>query len=245
VRESGDDALASQEHGMTSKRLSRILSHAAYGDDAAGTPGRLCRACVEELGVSGAALAVVFAGESKGTFGVSDELTAAMEDLQFTLGEGPSFDAASSGQPVLEPRLAESGRWPVFGREAAAVGVAAAFGIPLTIGAASFGSLDLYRDQPGPLPENVLADATVVAGVAAAMVRTWLSEVPLGPGAGLVDRLAGNRAVVHQAAGMLSIQLGMSLAEALVALRARSYAASRSVGELATDIVSGALRFDR
>jgi hypothetical protein len=77
------------------------------------------------------------------------------------------------------------------------------------------------------------------------LVASSLSEVPLRPDLGLLEDLAGHRAVVHQAAGMLSVQLGVSLAEGLVALRARSYADGRPVGDLATEVVSRRLRFEK
>ena len=160
---------------MTSDRLGRILSQGALGDDPAGVGGRLCRACVKELEVVGAALAVVVAGENRGTLGASDDWTAAVEELQFTLGEGPGLDAATGGHPVLEPWLAGSDRWPQFGREAASAGVGAVFAVPLAIGAARFGALDLYRDRPGHLGDGPFADAVAVAAVATVMVANALS----------------------------------------------------------------------
>jgi hypothetical protein len=51
------------------------------------------------------------------------------------------------------------------------------------------------------------------------------------------------RAQVHQAAGMISVQLGVSLAEALVRLRARAFAEDRLIAEVAADVVARRLRF--
>jgi len=58
--------------------------------------------------------------------------------------------------------------------------------------------------------------------------------------AGLVDR----RAVVHQAAGMISVQLDVDVAEALLRLRARAYALDRPMADVAADVVARRLRFD-
>ena len=49
--------------------------------------------------------------------------------------------------------------------------------------------------------------------------------------------------VVHQAAGMVMVQLDSSVEEALVRLRAAAYADGRPVADLATDVVQGDLRF--
>ena len=47
-----------------------------------------------------------------------------------------------------------------------------------------------------------------------------------------------DRAEVHQAAGMVSVQAGVSLGEALVLLRARAFASERAVVELARDVLA-------
>ena len=50
--------------------------------------------------------------------------------------------------------------------------------------------------------------------------------------------------MVYQATGMISVQLGVSLAEALARLRAHAFAASAAVGDVAGEVVSRRLRFD-
>ena len=53
------------------------------------------------------------------------------------------------------------------------------------------------------------------------------------------------RMVVHQAAGMAMVQLGTSLPEALVRLRATAFAEGISINDLATDLVSRRRRLAR
>ena len=45
---------------------------------------RLCRACVELLGVDGAAVSLMRDGTTVGTFGCSGELSRRLDELQFT-----------------------------------------------------------------------------------------------------------------------------------------------------------------
>ncbi len=52
------------------------------------------------------------------------------------------------------------------------------------------------------------------------------------------------RAVVHQATGMISAQLGCAMGEALVRLRGRAFATERPIELVAADVVAGQLRFD-
>jgi hypothetical protein len=49
---------------------------------------------------------------------------------------------------------------------------------------------------------------------------------------------------VHQATGMISVQLGVSLAEALLRLRAHAYGQDRPVADVAADVVGRRMRFD-
>ncbi|MBA3303210.1 MAG: GAF and ANTAR domain-containing protein [Actinomycetota bacterium] len=228
-------------------RLARILDVLVDGEgsDPRRALDRLCRACVQELEVTGAGLALIFGGGHRGTIGVSDGRVARVEELQFTLGEGPCLDAHESGRPVLEARLAESSRWPTFGPEAVEAGVAAVFSVPLRRGAARFGVLDLYCDAPGPLGPGVLADAVAVAEAATTLVTEVQARAPSGSLPDLLGELAEQRAVVHQATGMVSVQLGVTLEEALVALRARSYSEGRTVGIVATEVVTRLVRFNQ
>ncbi len=84
-------------------------------------------------------------------FGRSDDVVGGLEDLQFTLGEGPGIDAHTSGRPVFEPHLAESTLWPVFAAAAEEAGMLACFAFPLSVGAIRLGALDLYRGRSGSL----------------------------------------------------------------------------------------------
>jgi AmiR/NasT family two-component response regulator len=52
------------------------------------------------------------------------------------------------------------------------------------------------------------------------------------------------RAELFQAQGMVMVQLGVSLADALARIRAHAYATNRPLREVAADIVARRLRFD-
>jgi hypothetical protein len=126
-----------------------------------------------------------------------------------------------------------------------AAGARAIFALPLQVGAIRVGVLSLYRARPGPLPVGELADVLVFADVALHLLLDSASGISDSPAykpllAGLSDR----RAVVYQATGMISVQLGVSLDEALARLRAHAFAASAVLGDVADDVVSRRLRFD-
>jgi hypothetical protein len=114
-------------------------------------------------------------------------------------------------------------------------GVRAVFGFPLRVGTVRLRALNLYRDWPGPLSADQHADALVVAGVAA----RWVLDVQAHAAPGvLADELqVGDfHFVVHNAAGMVSMQLGVSVTEALIRLRAYAFSRDRQLEDIARDV---------
>jgi hypothetical protein len=198
--------------------------------------------CAEVLGVTGVAVSVPLAGGGDVVWR-TEGVSVRLDDLQFTLGQGPGVDAAASGELVLEPDLGAvpPGRWPVFTPAALELGVRAVFAVPLQIGAIRMGVLLAQRDAPGPMAGRVLSDMLVFADAATEALLgsvtgssepQWLSLQP-----------SGYRAEVHQATGMISVQLGVSQSEALVRLRAHAFSERRAVAEVAADVVARRMRF--
>jgi GAF domain/ANTAR domain len=233
---------------MSNPRIGQILSRItdARALDAA-LPARLCAECLSVLPVSGVALALMSdAGPSGVVLAATDERARQLEELQFALDEGPCVEASRSDHPVLHPELTASGsaRWPRYGAAALDADVHAIFAFPLRVGAIRLGVLDLYRDTTGPLSTVELADASAFAD-AATVVLLYLQDHP-GPD-GERSALTGpidSRAEVHQATGMIAVQLGVSLAEALLRLRAHVYDSGQSVTDVAAEVVARRLHFD-
>ena len=65
---------------------------------------------------------------------------------------------------------------------------------------------------------------------------------PAGTLAADLDDAVAYRAEIHQASGMVSIQLQVPVAEALVRIRAHAFADGRPLGAVAADIVARRLR---
>jgi hypothetical protein len=207
---------------------------------------RICRACVDGLDVDGAAISLLTAGAARQTLAATDALAELLEDLQFTFNEGACMEAARTGNPVLVGDLRHSGeveRWPMF---AAAVlersAVRAVFALPLQWGAVNLGVLDLYRLQPGALDDAQLRDA-IAAADAAALMMLGLRTDPDQGGVDWLDHAVAHRAEIHQAAGMVSVQLDVTVAEALARMRAHAFVHDRLLIDVACDVVARRLMF--
>lgn len=99
-----------------------------------------------------------------------------------------------------------------------------------------------YRDQPGPLSDDQHADALVMADVAARWVLDVQADAPAGAMAHELETVADFHFVVHNAAGMVTVQLGVSVTEALIRLRAYAFSQNRQLADVAEDIVERRLR---
>jgi hypothetical protein len=207
----------------------------------------ICELCAQLLGVSGAGISMVTATGNRGVVCATDEVSARIEDLQFTLGEGVCVEAVTGGTAVMVDDLHQPGdlavaRWPAFKEGVTAAGVRAVFALPLRIGVISVGALDLYRDRPGKLTNGQLS-AALAAADAAAVALLQLGTGAVGSFAGHAGDQAAYQMQVHQASGMVKIQAGVTIDEAFLLLRAYAFAAGRSVGEVAKDVVERRLRW--
>lgn len=222
-------------------RLSAVMQAAAGADPLGG----ICRTALTVLGASGSSMALINGGPPT-PLAWSDAVSSRLEELQQTLGEGPCVDAHESGRPVSEPSLAHPRRprWAAFTAAALDMGVAALFSFPLRMGGVRLGAFTAHRTVGGGLSDEQHADARAVATVATATILMEQSEAAPGALARDLEPLMAYSAVLHQAAGMISVQLGIGVGEALACVRAYAFAAERPLGEVASDVVARRLRLD-
>jgi hypothetical protein len=149
-------------------------------------------------------------------------------------------------EAVLEPDLANPAvvRWPAFAQAGVKAGVLAVFAFPVHQGAIGIGVLALYRDRPGALSDEELARGLVLADVATQVILSLQAGAPDDELHALLAKEPAHWAEIHQATGMVSAQLGVSLDEAFVRLRAHAFASDRLLRAVANDVVGGRLRLE-
>ncbi len=173
----------------------------------------------------------------------SDALIAALGELQFSLGEGPGQDAFQRRMAVYAADLNSAdafSRWPGFAYEAAELGAGAMFAFPLQIGTAAFGTAEVYRIEAGHLTTGVLDEAQPILDE---LVRAVLDDF----GSGHPDLIgpAGlhGHPEVAQATGMIAVQAGISITQALAHLRASSFAEHMPIQDIAREVIARRRRF--
>jgi hypothetical protein len=209
--------------------------------------GRVCRVGAGELAASGVGISVMTDSGVRGLCVASDAISERFEELQFTLGEGPCIDAFGARRPVLVADLSDRApdRWPVYAPAVREDGIRAVFAFPLQIGAARLGVMDVFRRRPGPLSETELRTALLFADI---IVEALLDRQEDLDRRGNPDGLVldvGNRAQLFQAQGMVMVQLGVTLSEAMMRMRAYAFATNQRLDDVARDIVGRVLTLDQ
>jgi len=206
------------------------------------TVAEVVTACLAALpGIDGAAVAVMTGPDARQTVHASDGVIAAVEDLQFLHGQGPCWDAFATASPVLVDDLRQVQhrlRWPAYLPAVTALGVSAIFALPLAVTGVVLGVLDLYRTTPGPLPAEQLAAAgayATAAGYALLNTEALTADPEL-------TAQGWHRDEIYQAVGFVIGQLSVNSDEALLLLRAHSYARNRDLDDVCHDVVAGRLR---
>ena len=203
---------------------------------------RLAAPFLALLPVDGVAISILNRDRTAVLVHASDATAARLEEIHFDLGEGPAFEAFDTESAVLVPDVAASDRWPLFLADARGTDAAAVFVFPLSLGAACVGTVLCYSSAAGTL------DA------AATEIGTTLSRAIAGPAFRQAMILADHedageaapsemRREVHQATGMVLLQLEVSATDAFARMRAYAFSHGSTLREVAHDVVARRLDF--
>jgi len=211
----------------------------------------MCRRGAELLRVDGVGVGLVTSTGNRSSLCATDEISSRIEDLQVSLGEGPCVEAWTHRAPVRAPDLAAAAadRWPAFAPAAYAAGARAVFSVPLSVGDTRLGALDAYRRDPGDITALDLQEHLRLGEAVTRALLDGQTDRMSGRASeqepSTVDAGTGRLGVeLYQASGMVSVQLGITVEEALVRLRAHAYTTDRSLREVAHDVVTRRLRLD-
>ncbi|WP_154814756.1 GAF and ANTAR domain-containing protein [Actinophytocola xinjiangensis] len=201
----------------------------------------VCGACVQRVGMSGAWLA--WGNPPRDRPHATDPVAARLADLHVLLGQGPGTDAVREGRPIPVADLgsvAAHRSWPVFSATAQATGARAVAAFPLRVGRSVVGLFGLYSTDPVALCDLRRREVAVFADLALGL----LLDRELPPHEDLPGWFAAE-ALVHQASGIISVQLGVDVDEALDRLRAHAFSRGRPLMEIAGEVVHRRLRFEQ
>ena len=203
---------------------------------------KLASPFLDLMPISGVAISVLDREKKASVIHASDDTAARLEEIHFTLGEGPLFDCFATARPVLVPSVGADRRWPIFTSHANELTAGGLFLFPLTLGAACVGTVLCYRGIAGALDGDSIETGSNLARAVS------------GPALRRAIQLAGDenadrntpiemRREVHQATGMMLVQLDISATDALARMRAYAFSHGISLREVARNVVTRRLDF--
>lgn len=188
---------------------------------------------------STAAAVTVAVGEGALTFAASDHRLEDLHRLQFDGGDGPVVETLRHNEPRRIDDTAAELRWPAFCGATAAAGFGSCLALPLCTDRQPAGAVALYGKEPNVF-RGVAHDTALLfaaqGGTAvrnAALYRTCRR---------MVDNLHAaleSRAVIEQAKGILTAELGISPGDAFRLLSRHSQNTNQRVRTISTRLVEG------
>jgi len=232
---------------MADERWQFIADRVRAVDSTLTGSNRICLVANELLDATCVALAKVI-DHVYSPVAATDDLGTLLDDEQFVLANGPTFEAQRSPAPIILEDLRAHrtvARWPIFSEFAQKHGISGAYVFPLRIGDAYLGVLTAYRDHSGELSGTQYADGLILASLATAELVRTEAGVGSEPGLGIFDPGLYHQSALHVAAGMVAEALNISIVAALVRIRARAFANDQPVSKTAQQIVARELVLEK
>lgn len=172
----------------------------------------------------------------------SADFVHAVDEIQYSLGEGPCVTAVESGQTQSSGSLGGEARWPRFGPRVGRMGVHSALSLPLLLPGQVIGAMNVYAHTKNAFgPESARIGELFARPAAVSVYNAQILAQSQRLAAQLTEALT-SRAVIDQALGIIRSRTGATPDEAFVRLRAMSQAQHLKVVEVATVLVDEAVR---
>jgi len=126
----------------------------------------LSGSCVELLDAAATGILLADAQGALQVMASSRESVKLLELYQVQNDEGPCLDAFRTGQAVIHGDLGSASPWPNFGRKAIEAGLPSVHAFPMVVRGTVVGTLNLFMETPGPLPDEDVVVAQALAHAA-------------------------------------------------------------------------------
>jgi GAF domain-containing protein len=165
-----------------------------------------------------------------------------IDDIQYSIGQGPCITAARDGQTVVSGSLGSDPRWRKFGGSVARMGVHSALSLPLITPDGVVGAMNVYAHPKDAFDERSADLGEIFAVPAAIAVQN--AQV-LAQAQRLATRLQAalvERGIIDRAVGIVMSRSGATEQEALARLRKVSQSDHHKLVDVARQIVDEAVR---
>ncbi|WP_076258655.1 GAF and ANTAR domain-containing protein [Intrasporangium flavum] len=170
----------------------------------------------------------------------TDDVGRRLEQAQLQTSEGPCIDAFVRGGPVTVPDLAVDRRWVRLARALSDSEIRAVLGVPINLGGAPVGTLNVYRTEETVWGEDVAAALVRFAEVAEQLMGAAVAAERAGALAAQLTYALEYRAPIERAVGFLMARGGLTQPDAFELLRSTARSSRRRIGEVANAVLASA-----
>ena len=177
------------------------------------------------------------------TVGSTSDTAMALDDAQYTAGEGPCLAAALQRETVRIDDTASDDRWPAFAASAQANGIRSSLSVPIPLSAeGSIAGFNIYGDVVAGFTEEDEQLCEAFVGQASIVVSNAQAYWAMFDLSRNLTKAMQSRAVIEQAKGALMSTHRIDAVAAFDLLRERSQASNRKLRDIAADVVNEASR---
>jgi GAF domain-containing protein len=192
-------------------------------------------------GAEGAGLTLLEESRSDTIVSTAD-FVAQIDDIQYSLGQGPCLSAVADGRIVLSGSLGADRRWPKFGSRVARLGVHSVVSLPLITDEGVLGAMNVYAHDKNAFTPDAGRLGELFAVSAAIAVQNAQVLAQTKRLASQLQTALSSRGVVERAIGIMMSRSGGTEAEALDRLRTLSQHQHEKLTVVAQSIVQEAVR---
>jgi GAF domain-containing protein len=192
-------------------------------------------------GAEGAGLTLLEENRSDTIVSTAD-FVAQIDDIQYSLGQGPCLSAVADRKIVLSGSLGGDRRWPQFGSRVARLGVHSVVSLPLITEEAVVGAMNVYAHDKNAFTADAGRLGVIFAVPAAIAVQNAQVLAQTKRLASQLQAALSSRGVIERALGIMMSRSGGTEAEALDRLRALSQHQHEKLPVVAQSIVQEAVR---
>lgn len=219
--------------------ISRLDQVTSADDEPAELLHQVLESAQSLFGLSGLGLMFVDENEALRYVAATNSAVHALERAQEESGEGPCVDSLVLDEVVACEDLSTDDRYRSVGRVVAAHGIRAVLGVPVRVGGAAVGTLNVHRDRPHAWDDSDITAMRGFAGVVEAVLRTLLAAERHSRLSDQLTYALEHRVVIERSIGYLMARDGVDAVAAFDVLRRASRSSRRKVGEVAEDVLAG------
>lgn len=194
-------------------------------------------ACVDLFGITGSGIMISDEQNIPHYVAASNDTGRILEKAETETGQGPCTEAFVTNQVVAGSDLSVDARWPQLAAALAGHPVRAVVGVPVRLGGAPVGTLDVYLDRPHEWTESERAALKRYGDVVQATLTAAMEAHAAGELAAQLQYALDYRVTIERGIGYLMAREHLDAVTAFNRLRQAARNTRTKIGTVAEELL--------